>query len=290
MDRETDGSSGHEHPPAINDWPQGLGEASWWPIVLVVATVGIYVGAGLYFLGRQAGSTMELLGGILVVGSIALFAVSAGGWLYQAFVIDFWERHTPTGGRAMRYGMILFLATDIATFSGGFTYYFFLRLGRTWPPAHIPQGVLSLVLTVNTLALLVSSVTYYWGERNLGDDNRRGFLAGITLTFLLGAIFIIGQMIEYYQFITQEGFTVTSGLYASAFYPLTALHGLHVIFGVILIGTVLARGYNGQFSSERHTSVTTVGWYWHFVDFVWLFLVASIYFGSQINIPLPGPQ
>jgi cytochrome c oxidase subunit 3 len=287
---DTDESAGHEHLPAINDWPQGLGEASGWPIVLVVSLVGLYVGAGLYFFGRRNGGTIELFGAALVIGSIVLFAVSAGGWLYQAFVIDFWERHAPTGGQALRFGMLLFLATDISTFGAGFVYYFFIRLGKTWPLEHIPEGLLSLILAVNTAALVISSLTYYWGERNLGDDNRKRFVAGVGLTFLLGCLFVAGQILEYYQFITQEGFTVTSGLYASAFYALTALHGLHVVFGVLIIGTVLVRGYNGQFSSDRHTSVRTVGWYWHFVDAVWLFLVAVIYFGSQLTLPLPGPN
>jgi cytochrome c oxidase subunit 3 len=285
MDRsETNESAGHDHLPAVNDWPQGLGEASGWPIVLVVSLVILYVGAGLYLFGRRAGETVELVGAALVVGAIALFAVSAGGWLYQAFVVDFWERHAPTGGEAMRYGMVLFLATDISTFGAGFVYYFFIHRGGAWPIEHVPEGILSIILAVNTVALVFSSFTYYWGERNLGNDNRRRFLIGTALTFLLGCLFVIGQVIEYYGFITQEGFSITSGLYGSAFYALTALHGLHVTLGVIIIGTVLVRGYNGQFSSERHTSVSAVGWYWHFVDAVWLFLVVTIYFGSQVNI------
>jgi cytochrome c oxidase subunit 3 len=278
---ETDESGSHEHLPATNDWPQGLGEASGWPIVLVVSLVGLYVGAGLYIAGRHT------LGGALVIGSIVLFAVSSGGWLYQAFVVDFWERHAPTDGQGLRFGMLLFLATDISTFGAGFVYYFFIRLGETWP-LEIPEGLLSLILAVNTVALVISSFTYYWGERNLVNDNRTKFIAGTALTFLLGCLFVAGQIFEYYQFIAREGFTVTSGLYASAFYALTALHGLHVLFGVIIIGTVLVRGYNGQFSSDRHTSVRSVGWYWHFVDAVWLFLVAVIYFGSQVDIPLPN--
>lgn len=288
--RESDESAGHEHFPATNDWPQGLGEASGWPIVLVVSLVGLYVGAGLYIFGRRTGGTIVLLGAVLVAGSIVLFAVSAGGWLYQAFVISFWERHAPTDGQALRFGMLLFLATDISTFGAGFVYYFFIRLGETWPLEHIPEGLLSLILAINTVALVISSFTYYWGERNLGNDNRTRFIVGTALTFLLGCLFVAGQIFEYYQFIIREGFTVTSGLYASAFFALTALHGLHVLFGVIIIGTVLVRGYNGQFSADRHTSVRAVGWYWHFVDGVWLFLVAVIYFGSQINIPLPGPS
>lgn len=285
---ETDESASHEHLPATNDWPQGLGEASGWPIVSVVALAGLYVGAGLYIFGRRRGETVELLGAVLAIGSIVLFAVSAVGWLYQAFIIDFWERHAPTDGQALRFGMLLFLATDISTFGAGFVYYFFIRLGQTWPLEQIPEGLLSFILIANTVALVISSFTYYWGEKNLGNDNRTRFIAGTVLTFLLGCLFIAGQILEYYTFITQEGFTVTSGLYASAFYALTALHGLHVLFGVIIIGTVLVRGYNGQFSADRHTSVRAVGWYWHFVDGVWLFLVAVIYLGSQINIPLLG--
>jgi len=282
---EADEAAEHHHFPAPTDWPKGFGESSWWPITLVLGVAGLYVGFGLYFLGRSISWVGPVPGAAVVVVGLFLFVAGAGGWLYQAFVSGYWERHSHNRGRSLRLGMVLFLATDVATFGVGFTYYFFIRLGLQWPPSHLPEGLLSVVLVVNTLALFVSSFTYYWGERRLRAGDRRGFVLGVGVTVLLGLVFLGGQVVEYYAFVVSEGFTLTSGLFASAFYPLTGLHGLHVLTGVILLSTVLVRGVRGQYDVDRHVSVTTVGWYWHFVDGVWLFLVALIYVGSQLSIP-----
>jgi len=282
----TQGSeSSGRHLPAITDWPRGYGESSWWPITLVVGVAALYGGLALFFVGRGVAGVGWLPGAVLAVAGVGLFVVGAGGWLVQAFVDRYWDRAGGDGGWPLKLGMLVFLASDVATFGAGFTYYIFIRLGLAWPPSHLPQGLLSVVLAVNTLALLVSSGTFVWGERRLRVGDRRGFLLGVGLTVLLGAVFVVGQAIEYDGFITSEGFTLQSGLFASAFYPLTALHGLHVILGVVLLSTVLVRGFRGQFDAEHHVSVTTVGWYWHFVDGVWLFLVALIYVGSQVAIP-----
>jgi cytochrome c oxidase subunit 3 len=104
------------------------------------------------------------------------------------------------------------------------------------------------------------------------------------LTLLLGVIFLGGQVYEYYEFIVHENFTVAEGAYGSAFYGLTGLHGLHVSLGAVLLGIVFVRALFGQYTSEKHTSVTTVSMYWHFVDVVWVFLVVVLYAGAIINV------
>ena len=178
--------------------------------------------------------------------------------------------------------MLLFLASDVATFGALFTYYFVVRLGGVWPDVQIPPGLLSTILVVNTVALLASSGTYYWGERRLAAGSRRGFLLGTGATVLLGVVFLVGQVIEYYGFVVREGFTLTSGLFGSAFFALTGLHGLHVTLGAVLLGIVLVRGLYGQYSADRHVSVSTVSMYWHFVDVVWIFLVVVLYVGATL--------
>ena len=272
-----------EYHPAPNDWPKGFGEASWWPIVVVAGVVGLYVGAGLYVVGRSSGGPVGPIGLVVALVAFGLFVAGAGGWLYQAFVGDYWDRPSHVGGRSLVAGMVLFLASDVATFGALFTYYFVVRLGGVWPSVELPPGLLGVILLVNTLALLASSGTYYWGERRLAAGDRRGFLMGTGATVLLGLVFLVGQVVEYYGFVVREGFTPMSGLYGSAFFGLTGLHVLHVTLGVVLLSTVLARGVVGQYSADRHVSVTTVGWYWHFVDAVWLVLVASVYLGSQVG-------
>lgn len=279
----TDESDGHGYLPAIYDFPKGYGEASWWPIVATVGAVCLYIGAVLFIFAHRGTDLSNPDIGIGVFGlGVVILAISFFGWIYHGFAGN-WREHTShNNGRSLRFGMILFLCTDIATFGTGFTYYFFIRSGA-WPPQSLPTGdLLSIVLVLNTILLVTSSFTYHWSEIQLERGNHSRFMQGLAITFLLGAAFVGGQIYEYTGFLT-SGFTISSGIYGSAFFGLTGLHGLHVSFGVLLIGTLLYRGARGQFNSDRHVSVTTVSWYWHFVDAVWIFLVAALYIGATIG-------
>ncbi|WP_423751300.1 cytochrome c oxidase subunit 3 [Salinirarus marinus] len=273
---------GH-HLPAVEDWPRGFGEASWWPFITALGAGGIYLGAALFIVASGQDSTISpALAPAALVGSVAVFLVGLYGWLYHAFVSAFWSREaSETSGKALRWGMIAFLGSEVATFGGGFAYYFFIRTGA-WPPQSLPHLLGSLVV-VNTLLLIASSVTLHWAHVALRNGNRRNFLIGLVATLVLGVIFIGGQVLEYYEFIVHSQFTVTSGIFGSAFYGLTGLHGLHVSLGAVLLGIVFVRSLAGQYSAERHVSVTTVSMYWHFVDAVWIFLVVVLYAGAQLG-------
>ena len=276
---DTSEGEGH-HLPATEDWPRGFGEASWWPFISAAGAAGLYLGAALFFLGH---GDIELVpqsaGPIVFIASAGLFLVGLFGWLYHAFIADYWARGTDShGAGSLRFGMLLFLGTELATFGAGFVYFFFIRVGE-WPPGELPHLLSSLVL-INTAFLVASSFTVHFAEVSLRKNNRKGFLGLLGVTLLLGIIFIGGQVFEYYTFIIEEGFTLTDGIFASAFFSLTGLHGLHVTLGAILLGIVFVRGLAGQYSAERHTSVSTVSMYWHFVDVVWLFLVVVLYVGG----------
>jgi cytochrome c oxidase subunit 3 len=282
---ESEDHGGHEgHLPAVEDWPRGFGEASWWPFVTAIGASGFYVGAALFVLGNGEEPIIDpLIGPAVFVGSAGLFLAGLYGWLYHAFVANFWERGTDEhSGGTLRMAMLLFLGTEVATFGAGFVYYFFIRAG-TWPPAgaELPHLLSSLVL-INTVILVISSFTLHYAHVALRKNERKRFISLLAVTLLLGAIFIGGQVLEYYEFIVNEGFTLTEGIYASAFFGLTGLHGLHVTLGAVLIGIVLLRALFGQYSADRHTSVSTVSMYWHFVDAVWIFLVVVLYVGAAI--------
>jgi cytochrome c oxidase subunit 3 len=173
--------------------------------------------------------------------------------------------------------MVLFLVTDVMTFSAGFVYYFFVRTG-SWPPGELPHLLTSLVL-INTAILVLSSGTLHVAHEAIREGKRRRFLALLGVTVLLGVVFVGGQLYEYYQLLVVEGASYND-VFGSAFFALTGLHGLHVALGVILLGIVFVRGLAGQFSAERHTSVATASMYWHFVDVVWIFLVVTLYVGA----------
>ncbi len=287
MATETDDAhdDGH-HLPAVQDWPRGFGEASWWPFVTALGAAGIYVGAALFLMGHgDTNIVPAITGPAVVVGSIALFLVGLYGWLYHAFVAHFWERGTDEhSANKLRWGMLGFLGSEIATFSAGFAYFFFIR--TNWPPtgAEIPDLLGSLVV-VNTALLLASSVTLHFAHEAIREGDRNRFIGLLTATLLLGVVFIGGQVFEYYEFIVHHGFTLTSGVFASAFYGLTGLHGLHVSMGAVLLAIVLFRAFQGQYSADRHVSVTTVSMYWHFVDAVWVFLVIVLYVGADLGTP-----
>jgi cytochrome c oxidase subunit 3 len=273
---------GH-HLPAVEDWPRGFGEASWWPFVTALGGAGIYVGAALYIMGQGSDPIVgPMLGPATFVGSIGLFLVGIYGWLYHAFVVHFWDRGIDHHSEVkLRWGMIAFLGSELATFGAVFTYYFFIRAG-TWPPQELPPLTSSLVLA-NTALLIASSFTLHWAHVAIRNENRRNFILGLAVTLLLGIVFIGGQVLEYYEFIVREGFTLESGIFASAFFGLTGLHGLHVTLGAVILGIVFVRGLFGQYSAERHVSVSTASMYWHFVDVVWIFLVVVLYAGAELS-------
>lgn len=272
---------GH-HLPAVEDWPRGFGEASWWPFITALGGSGLYVGAALYFLtqGESPIIDMPMAGPAVFIGSIGLFLVGLYGWLYHAFVKKFWSDEA-TGGAGLRWGMIAFLGSELGTFGAAFGYYFYIRSGA-WPPGFLPDLVSSLVLA-NTALLIASSFTLHWAHVAIRNDNRRGFILGLVTTLVLGTVFIFGQVYEYYEFIVHSDFTLTTGLFGSAFFALTGLHGLHVTLGAVLIAIVTIRALMGQYSAERHVSVSTASMYWHFVDVVWVFLVVVLYFGAELG-------
>jgi cytochrome c oxidase subunit 3 len=282
LEEHDDHGHGGHHLPAVEDWPRGFGEASWWPFVTALGGAGIYIGAALYIMAQGESAIVgPMVGPGVAVGSIGLFLVGIYGWLYHAFVVHFWDRgidhHSET---KLRWGMIAFLGSELATFGAVFTYYFFIRAG-TWPPQELPHLTSSLVIA-NTALLVASSFTLHWAHVAIRNENRRNFILGLAVTLLLGVVFIGGQVLEYYEFIVREGFTITSGIYSSAFFGLTGLHGLHVSLGAVILGIVFVRALLGQYSAERHVSVSTASMYWHFVDVVWIFLVVVLYVGAEV--------
>ena len=253
---------------------------SRWPVVAAVGAASLYAGVGLALVGNGLVPAFVWLP--LVGGGLLGFVVGLAGWTHEAFLANYLA--TGERGRDSAVydgGMALFLISDGSTFAAGFVYYAFVRVGA-WPPSDLPH-LLSSLLLVNTLLLVASSFTFHYAHEALEEGNRRRFLGLLGLTFLLGVVFLAGQALEYREFVVGEGFTLASGVFASAFYGLTGLHGLHVALGVVLIGLTLGRALRGQFTPERDAGVRTVSLYWHFVDAVWLFLVVVLYVGAVVG-------
>ncbi len=255
-------------------------EGSRWPIIGAIGAGTMYLGAALTILAYVTDVFPKFAGWLVAISGLLVLVVGLGGWLNQAYLHDYWE-HVSKTKYTYEATMVTFLMTDLATFGALFSYYFFIRV-KPWPPTELPD-VLSSLLLVNTCALVLSSFTLHFSHVALRKGKRTRFLSLLGLTIVLGAGFVAGQAYEYYDFISHKGFTLTSGLFGSAFFGLTGLHGLHVTLGVILLCIVLGRAIRGQYASDRDSSVSTVSMYWHFVDAIWLFLVAVLYLGSSIT-------
>jgi len=194
--------------------------------------------------------------------------------------------HTPVVRIGLRYGMVLFIASEVMFFVAFFWAYFHFALfpehvsGATtaiWPPAGIKTFDPFDLPFLNTMILLLSGCTVTWAHHALLNNDRKGLIQGLALTVALGVMFSGFQAKEY--IIAPFGFT--DGIYPSVFYLATGFHGFHVMVGTIFLAVCLFRSMAGHFTPQKHFGFEAAAWYWHFVDVVWLFLFVSIYiFGA----------
>jgi len=185
-------------------------------------------------------------------------------------------------------GTIIWLSSELMFFAALFAAYFTIR--AVSPDLWAAETELLNIpfSTANTIILVLSSVTCQLGvfAAERGQAGRRGSLAKVggwglrewfTLTYVMGAIFIAGQALEYAELI-HEGMTIPSSAYGTMFYLATGFHGLHVTGGLIAFLFVLGRTFLARkFTHEQAVSAIVVSYYWHFVDVVWVALFATIY-------------
>jgi heme/copper-type cytochrome/quinol oxidase subunit 3 len=129
-----------------------------------------------------------------------------------------------------------------------------------------------------TLFLLASSVTLSRAERALRISQRRQFLRWLCITLVLGFTFLANQAFEYSQLL-RNGVTISSSLFGSTFFTLTGFHGLHVLGGLVVLGVMFVLGKTDRLSARRSDAFTAIGYYWHFVDVVWIVVFSVIYLG-----------
>ena len=175
-------------------------------------------------------------------------------------------------------GMMLFIASEIMFFAALFAAYF---NAKATLPVFPPEGTEFLdpmgIPLIATIILLISSVTMQWGTSRIRKGDRTGLNRAVTITLILGVIFLLMQAYDYYELITHYDFGIDSGVYGTLFYTMTGFHGAHVLGGVIGLVVILSRGMAGQFTRKHHVAVEAVHYYWHFVDVVWVLLFLTIY-------------
>ena len=248
-----------------------LVDPSPWPIYVSFSCLVLAIGS-VYYLHSEVSWGMYL--------GLALLLYGTYMWFRDVVIeAEHQGHHTPVVQIHHRYGMTLFIASEVMFFVAWFWAYFdaslfpSLAIGGTWPPEDIVTFDPWDIPLINTLILLLSGTTVTWSHHALLEGDRKSFIQGLVLTVILGFSFSLLQVYEYQH--AQFGFT--DGIYPSTFYMATGFHGFHVLVGTIFLFVCLIRAQKNHLTPERHFGFEAAAWYWHFVDVVWLFLYISVY-------------
>ncbi len=267
-------SAGHEQ-----HHPYHLVEPSWWPIV--GATSAGVLAVGMVLLMHGVTPWLVPVGFLLVLLTMFLW------WRDVIKEATYEGHHTPIVQLGLRYGMALFIASEVMFFAAFFWAFFDASLfadelqqyarveftGGVWPPAGTEVFPAFGLPFLNTLILLLSGCTVTWAHHCLIKGDRQGLIQGLGLTILLGIFFTAVQAYEY----GHAAFSFTDGIYSSTFFMATGFHGAHVIIGTIFLTVCFFRALKGHFKPDHHFGFEAAAWYWHFVDVVWLFLFTFVY-------------
>jgi cytochrome c oxidase subunit 3 len=174
-------------------------------------------------------------------------------------------------------GTIIWLASELMFFAALFAAYFTIRAVSPDLWAQETEKLNVPFSTVNTVILVLSSFTCQLGVFAAERGDVAGLRRWFIITYVMGAVFIGGQALEYAELI-HEGVTIPSSAYGTMFYLTTGFHGIHVTGGLIAFLFVLGRTYIARrFTHEQAVTAIVVSYYWHFVDVVWIALFATIY-------------
>lgn len=269
------------HPPTS---AQGAGQGIPHPYHLVKPSPWPLLGAfagGLFALGM----VIYMHGGgmfLAILGFASILGVMFGWWrdVIREAVRE--KAHTPVVKIGLRYGMSLFIASEVMFFAAFFWAFYDAALfpkvfaenpQGVWPPPNIePLETFHLPLMM-TLILLLSGVTVTWAHHAIIEGKNGEASKALGLTVLLGVLFTFFQGWEY----AHAAFGFKEGIYPSTFFMATGFHGFHVIVGTIFLAVCWIRTMKGHFTPRSHFGFEAAAWYWHFVDVVWLFLFVSVY-------------
>nr|YP_006234161.1 cytochrome c oxidase subunit III [Paratemnoides elongatus]AEX37719.1 cytochrome c oxidase subunit 3 [Paratemnoides elongatus] len=182
----------------------------------------------------------------------------------------------------MKWGMVLFIISEVMLFFSFFWAFFYssmvptIQIGLKWPPTPIIPFNPFEVPLLNTMILLSSGVTATWCHHLIKMKLKLPAMISLSLTIFLGLYFTMLQLWEY----SQASFSIYDSIYGSLFFMATGFHGFHVIVGSTFLLVNLVRLSLNHYSNTHHFGLEASLWYWHFVDVVWLFLYTFVYFYS----------
>jgi cytochrome c oxidase subunit 3 len=264
--------------------PYHLVRPSIWPLAGAFAGGLLAVGMVLFMHGVElAGFKVGLKG--VFIGVLAVLSVMFFWWRDIIFETVTEKVHNAITSVGLRYGMALFIASEVMFFVAFFWAFFNASLfpvqeiGNVWPPAGmevIPPFDLPLMMT---LILLLSGCAVTWAHHAILENNQRDFIRGVAASTLLGFFFLAFQVYEY----VHAPFGFGDNVYTSAFFMATGFHGFHVFVGATFLAVCWLRARKGHFTKDSHFGFEAAAWYWHFVDVVWLFLFIAVYVWGNLH-------
>nr|YP_010852787.1 cytochrome c oxidase subunit III [Gonepteryx amintha]WGL40167.1 cytochrome c oxidase subunit III [Gonepteryx amintha]WHS18933.1 cytochrome c oxidase subunit 3 [Gonepteryx amintha] len=254
----------HNHPYHLVDF-------SPWPLTGAIGTMTLVTGLVKWFHNFNMN--------LLILGYMIVILTMYQWWRDVCREGTFQGKHTILVSKGLRWGMLLFIISEVFFFISFFWAFFHsslapnIEIGTMWPPSNIiPFNPFQIPL-LNTIILITSGLTVTWAHHAMMNNNFSQTSQSLFITILLGFYFSILQAYEYME----ASFTISDSVYGSTFFMATGFHGLHVIIGTIFLLTCFIRHSSNHFSSNHHFGFEAAAWYWHFVDVVWLFLYISIY-------------
>jgi cytochrome c oxidase subunit 3 len=208
-----------------------------------------------------------------------LLGVIACWWRDIVRESTFEGNHTTLVQTSLKYGMVLFIISEVMFFFSIFWAYFHSSLapvpeiGSIWPPLGVESIYAWGIPLLNTILLLSSGATVTWAHHALLTGNKNQTLTAMYYSIGLATVFTLIQFFEYIE----STFSMSDGVYGSTFFMATGFHGFHVIIGTVFLAITTIRIFGNQMTKEHHFGFEAAIWYWHFVDVVWLFLFVTIY-------------
>jgi len=269
--------------------PYHLVEPSKWPIVGSVGAFVTMFSLVLFLHPSTLGSGLEPF-----FESIGLWVVVPGAVIVMVTMMGWWrdvideatvqKLHTGIVQIGLRYGMALFIASEVMFFAAFFWAFFDASLfpkeaaGFVWPPEGIEIFEPFDLPLLNTIILLTSGFTVTWAHHDIREGNMKHASRMLGVTVGLGLLFTALQAWEY----SHAPFAFTDGIYPTTFFMATGFHGFHVIVGTLFLAVNWVRCAKGHFEPDHHFGFEAAAWYWHFVDVVWLFLFTFVYVWSSL--------
>jgi cytochrome c oxidase subunit 3 len=242
--------------------PYHLVDPSPWPIVAALGAFTLTSGGVMYMHSFEYGSWTMSFGMILILITMYVW------WRDVVREATYEGHHTSFVQLGLRYGMILFIVSEVMFFFAFFWAFFHsslapnVELGGMWPPAGIDVLNPWEVPFLNTVILVLSGATVTWSHHSIIYGNRKQAIIGLVLTVLLAALFTGLQGMEYID----STFKISDGIYGFTFFIATGFHVFNVIIGTTFLTVCLIRLLSYHFTRYHHFGFEAAAWYWHFVE------------------------